>query len=93
MYASRLRKESVCNTGDTGSIPRLGRSSEEGNGNLLQFYCLGNPMDRGASWATVHGVTKKLNRTWRLSNSSKIHLDDKVLCNTIPMKMLMSAVK
>ena len=86
-------KESACQGEDAGSIPRLGRSSEDGNGNPLQFSCLGNPMDRGASWATVHGVTKKLNRTWRLSNNSKIHLDDKVLCNTIPMKMLMSAVK
>ena len=38
----------------------LGRSSGEGNGNPLQFSCLGNPMDRGASWATVHGVAKKV---------------------------------
>ena len=35
-----------------------GRSPEEGNGNLLQYFCLENSMDRGASWATVHGVTK-----------------------------------
>ena len=43
---------------DAGSIPRLGRSSGGGHGNALQYSCLGNPMDRGAWWATVHGVTK-----------------------------------
>ena len=42
-------KESACNTGDAGSIPELGRSSGEGNGNFLQYSCLGNPMDRGES--------------------------------------------
>ena len=44
--------------GDLGSIPRLGRSPREGNGNPLQYSCLGNPMDRGASQATVHGVAR-----------------------------------
>ena len=44
--------------GDTDSIPELGRSSGEGNGNLLQYSCLESPMDRGAWWATVHGVAK-----------------------------------
>ena len=43
---------------DTGSIPGLGRSPGEGNGNLLQYSCLENPMDRGAWRATVHGVVK-----------------------------------
>ena len=42
--------------GDAGSIPRLGRSLGGGNGNSLQYSCLGNPMDREAWWATVHGV-------------------------------------
>ena len=51
-------KESACNRGDPGSIPRLGRSPEEGDSNPLQCSCLENPMDRGAWWATVHGVTK-----------------------------------
>ena len=41
---------------DTGSIPGLGRSPGKGNGNPFQYSCLGNPMDRGAWWATVHGV-------------------------------------
>ena len=48
--------------GDTGSIPGSGRSPGGGNGNLLQYSCLGSPMDRGALWATVHGVTKSQKR-------------------------------
>ena len=51
-------KASACNTGDLGSIPGLRRSPGEGNDNPLQDYCLENPMDRGAWWAIVHGVTK-----------------------------------
>ena len=42
----------------TGSIPRLGRSPGEGNGNPLQYSCLENPMDKEAWQATVHGVTR-----------------------------------
>ena len=41
-------KPSACNVGDPASIPELGRSPEEGNGNPLQYSCLENPMDRGA---------------------------------------------
>ena len=55
-------KASSCSVGDLGSIPGLGRSPGEGNGNPLQYSCLGNSMDRGAWWGTVHGVTKSL--TW-----------------------------
>ena len=51
-------KASACNAGDPGSIPGLGRSPGEGNGNPLQYSCLENPMDGGAWWATVHGVAK-----------------------------------
>ena len=51
-------KESACNAGDLCSIPGSGRSPGEGNGNLLQDSCLKNSMDRGAWWATVHGITK-----------------------------------
>ena len=51
-------KESACNAGDLGSIPGLGRSPGEGNGNPLQDSCLENPMDRGDWQATVHGVAK-----------------------------------
>ena len=53
-------KASAYNAGDPGSIPGLGGSSGEGNGNPLQYSCLENPMDRGAWWATVHGVAKGL---------------------------------
>ena len=44
--------------GDTGSIPGSGKTPGEGNGNLLQYSCLGNPMNRGAWQATAHGVAK-----------------------------------
>ena len=50
--------ESDCNAGDPGSIPGSGRSPREGNGNPLQDSCLENSMDRGAWWATVHGVAR-----------------------------------
>ena len=50
---------------DMGSVLGLGRSPGEGNGNPLQYSCLGNPMDRGAWWATVHGVTKSWTRLSR----------------------------
>ena len=51
-------KESACNAGDLVSIPGSGRYSRKGNGNPRHYSCLGNPMDRGAWWATVHGVAK-----------------------------------
>ena len=55
-------KESACYGGDLGSIPGSGRSPEEGNAYLGQYSCLENPMDRGACWATVRGVTKNWTR-------------------------------
>ena len=51
-------KESACNVGDLGSIPGLGRSPGEENGNSLQYSCLENPTDRGARQAIVNGITK-----------------------------------
>ena len=62
-------KVSAFNVGDQGSIPGLGRSPGEGNGNLLQCSCLENPMEGGAWWATVHGITK---RWTRLSNFTSL---------------------
>ena len=53
-------KESACNAGDLGYIPGLGRSPGGGHGNPFQYSCLENPMDRGALWATVYGVIKRL---------------------------------
>ena len=52
-------KEPACQAEDMGSIPGLGRSPGEENGNSLQYSSLGNPMDRGARQATVHGVAKE----------------------------------
>ena len=52
-------KESACHTGDACLILGWGRSPLEGNGNPFQYSCLENPMERGAWWATVHGVTRK----------------------------------
>ena len=48
------------NAGDVGSIPESGRSAGEENGNLLQYTCLGNPVDRGACWVAGNGVSKSL---------------------------------
>ena len=56
---------------DAGSIPGLGRSPGEGHSNPLQYSCLENPMDRGAWWAMVHGVTKSRTQLERLSMHAK----------------------
>ena len=53
-----VSKEPASNAGDPGSIAGSGRSPGEGNGSPLQYSCLENLMDRGAWWATIHGVTK-----------------------------------
>jgi len=52
-------KKSACSAGDLGSIPGLGSSPGDGNGNPLQYSCLKNPMDRGAQQALVHGVASQ----------------------------------
>ena len=61
-------KESACIAGDLGSILGLGRSPGEGNGNPPQYSCLENPIERGAWWATVHGVAEsdKTERTYTI---------------------------
>ena len=51
-------KEFACNAGDPSSIPGSGRSPGEGNGNLLQYFCLENPMDSGAWWTKVYRVAE-----------------------------------
>ena len=55
-----IHKESAHSAGDADSITGLGRTPGKGNGNSFQYSCLGNPMDRGAWQATVHGITKEL---------------------------------
>ena len=70
-------KASACKEGDLGSIPGSGRSPREGNGNPLQYSCLENPMEGGAWWATVHGVSKsqtQLSQTSTMLKYSKIFL-------------------
>ena len=53
----------AADAGDPCSTPELGRSSGEGNGNPLQYSCLGNPMDREAWWVIAHAVAKELDIT------------------------------
>ena len=63
---AQLVKSLPANLGDTraeGSIPGSGRSPEERNGNLFQYFCLENPMDREAWQATIHGAVKELDIT------------------------------
>ena len=66
---------SACNVGDLGSISGSGRSAGEGNGNPLQYACQENPRDRGAWWATVHGVAKSQTQL-----STFTYLQELVLC-------------
>ena len=64
-------KNLPANTEDVGLIPGWGRAPGERSGNLLQSSCLGDPMDRRAWWATVHGVAKELDMTERLKKKTK----------------------
>ena len=67
-------KASACNAGDLGSIPGLGRSPGEGNGNPLQYSCLKNPMDGGAWWGTVHRVAKSWTRLSDFTHSCMYYI-------------------
>ena len=64
-------KESACNAGDPGLIPGSGRSPGEGNSYSLQCSCLGNPMDREAWWAVVHGIAVRHNWATDTHNCSE----------------------
>ena len=61
-------KNLSANSGDKGSVPELGSSPGEGNGNPPQYSCLGNPMDKGTWWATVHRIAKELDTTKQQQN-------------------------
>ena len=67
-----MGKELACSAGDPDSIPGLGRSPGEENGNPLQYSCLENSMERGAWWALVHGV-KKSDTTEPLNTRTHTH--------------------
>ena len=64
----------IYNAGDIDSIPGLGRFPREGNGNPLQYSCLGNSMDRGAWQATVHGITRVRHGLVTKSLPSTLHI-------------------
>ena len=72
-------KASICNAGDSGSIPGSERSPREGHGHPLQYSCLGNPMDRGAWRVTVHGVAKRWTRP-----SDWAHMQQFPFCENSP---------
>ena len=65
----------VGDTTDAGSTPGSVRSPRAGNGNPLQYFCLENPVDRGAQWATVHGVAKSQTQL-----STHMHMWTEHLC-------------
>ena len=69
-------KASAYNVGDPGLIPGSGRSSGEGNGNPLQYSCLGNPMNRGACRATVQGAAKESVTSQQLNNNTLVFSKD-----------------
>ena len=80
-------KASVYNAGDLGSIPGLGRSPGEGNGNPLQYYCLENPTDRGPWSATVHGVTKSRTRLSDFTSLLQYDLTLLITSSVSPIQM------
>ena len=65
-------KNRPAHAGDVGSIPGSGRAPGEGNGDPLHSSCLGNPIDRGARWATVHGVAKSRTRWTDYNDNSHV---------------------
>ena len=81
-------KKSACNAGDWGNmglIHGLGRSPGGGNGNPFQYSCLKNPMDRGAWWATVHGITKS---QAQLRNWAHTHTHTHTHTRVLPVHVL-----
>ena len=89
-FYNQLLPAHAGDTGDMGSIPGLGRSPGGGNGNLLQYSCLGNPMARGAWWVTVHRVAnsqiwlKQLSTAFDFSGSPFPHCVGTLTLNRNP---------
>ena len=85
-------KNPPANAGDIGLIPGSERSSGDWNGNPLQYFCLGNPRDRGAWWTTVHGVAKS--QTW-LSHWARVRARERThthIHTHTPSQTLLSAL-
>ena len=80
-----VSKESACNVGDQGSTPGLGRSPGGEHGNSLQCSCLETPMDRGAWWATVHGVAKSWTRLSDQAHYFSLHMKCSRKCRILPI--------
>ena len=89
ILTSSISKESACRAGEPSSIPGSGGSPGEGNGYLLWCSCLGNPMDRGAWWTTIHGVTKELDMTaFEHNECSRYHC---LMCITVVITQRLTA--
>ena len=78
--------ESACNVGDPSSIPGLGRYPGGELGNPLQYFCLENPMDRGAWEATVHGVPKSWTRLRDFTFTFMLGFPDGSVVKNLPAK-------
>ena len=89
---SSVSKESAYNAGYSGLIPGSGRFPGEGNGNPLQYSCLENPMDRGAWWTTVHGVTR-VGHYWVISLHFILHLLTFSSCSFLTINILAQGIK
>ena len=74
----------MVNAGDVGSVPGLGISPGEGNGNPLQYSCLGNPMDRGTWLAIVLGVTK-IGHDLATQQQQRVYVNPKLLNYPYPL--------
>ena len=70
-HCGSVVKNLPADAGDARSISGSGKSPGEGHGNPLPYYCLKNPMNRGAWWATIHGVTGELDMTERLDTQTR----------------------
>ena len=69
-FTAQSVKNLPCNAGDLDLIPGSERLPGEGNGNLLQYSCLENPLDRGAWWATIHGVAESWTQLSTIAHST-----------------------
>ena len=78
----------LSNAGDPGLIPGSGQPPEEGNGTPLQYFCLENPTDGGARWATVHGVTKSQTRLSDFTFLFFSHVQVFVVYGLLPIRLL-----